>query len=549
MEFIESLLLLLSGIGTFIIGMSMMSDALQKTAGGGMKQLLSRISDNRFAGIGIGAAVTAIIQSSSATSVMVIGFVNAGVMTLKQAAPIIMGANIGTTVTALLVSLSAFDVSLYAAALAFVGVVMTFMKKERIRRIGIILCGLGLLFIGLDIMGGAFDKDVTRQWFSQIFAAVSAPPLLLFIGIIFTALVQSSSAATGLTIIMVGQGALPIESAFFIVLGSNIGTCVTALIACIGANVNALRTAFIHLAFNVIGSLLVFAPLWIFSGNIAAFLASVTPSTEMQIAWFHVVFNLLTTALLLPFLSLLVRLATALCPDKKRESGKAMHLKYVDERLLRTPQIAMMQVKREVAYMATVAEESLSEAFCGLLGDTDADAKLIRANEERVDFTNNALSDILIKLSPHLSGKDEVNVGAYFHVTNDIERIGDHAENFYEITVGMRDQSLTFSTEALSELRQMYEKVGQMFTVAIEIFSKRDSSLIARLASLETEVDTMKAALASRHFVRLSMGKCKPAVSAYFFSTVNGLERVADHLVNIGYSIVSPTGDEDAYLQ
>ena len=549
MEFIESILLLLSGIGAFIIGMSMMSDALQKTAGGGMKQLLSKISDNRFAGVGIGAAVTAIIQSSSATSVMVIGFVNAGVMTLKQAAAIIMGANIGTTVTGLIVSLSAFDVSLYAAALAFVGVVMTFMKSDRVRRIGIILCGLGLLFIGLDIMGGAFNKDITREWFSEIFSAISAPPLLLLVGVIFTALVQSSSAATGLTIIMVGQGALPVESAFFIVLGSNIGTCVTALIACIGANVNALRTAFIHLAFNIFGSIVVFVPLWIFSSDIATFLASVTPSTEMQIAWFHVVFNLLTTALLLPFLSLLVKLATALCPEKKSDKEETMHFKYIDERLLRTPQIAMMQVKREVAYMATVAEESLNEAFRGLLGDAETNAETIRKNEERVDFTNNELSNVLIQLSPHLSGKDEVNVGAYFHVTNDIERIGDHAENFYEITVGMRDQSLAFSDEALAELRKMYEKVAKMFTIAINIFAESNSGLITELAALEDEVDTMKNMLASRHFSRLSLGKCKANVSAYFFSTVHGLERVADHLVNIGYSIVSPTGDEDAYSQ
>ena len=546
MEFIESALLLLSGIGVFVIGMTMMGDALQKIAGGGMKRLLSRISDNRFAGVGIGAAVTAIIQSSSATSVMVIGFVNAGVMTLSQAAAIIMGANIGTTVTGILVSLSALDVSLYAAALAFVGVVMTFMKKERVRRIGIILCGLGLLFVGLDIMSGAFNHEATRSWFAGIFEKVSSPPLLLLLGTAFTALVQSSSAATGLIIIMVGQGALSVENAFFIVLGSNIGTCVTAIIACIGANVNARRTAWIHLTFNIFGTAVVFVPLWIFAEKVELLLSSFVSSTEMQIAWFHVAFNVLTTLLLLPFVRILVQLSTVFCREKAAADGEGFQLRYVDDRLLRTPQVAMMQVKREVAYMASIAERNLSLAMREFLGEGETKPDEIRENEERIDLTNNALSEVMIKLSPHLSEGDEESIGAYFHVTNDIERIGDHAENFYEITTNMREQSLAFSEEALAEIRRMYEKVVSMFGIAIEIFEFTDRERLLSLAALEDEVDEMKNALASHHFTRLSEGKCKANVSAYFFSTVLGLERVADHLVNIGYSIVSPTGDEDA---
>ena len=264
MEIFKALLLLLAGCGVFIAGMNMLSSGLEHGAGGGMKRLLGKISNNRFAGVGIGAGVTAIIQSSSATSVMVIGFVNAGIMSLAQATSIIMGANIGTTVTGILVSLKSLGISLFASALAFVGVMMTFMKKEKIKMIGGILCGFGLIFVGLDVMGSAFDSDNVVKFFSDIFAAIDFPLLLILCGVVFTAVIQSSSAATGVFITMVGTGALTIDNALFLVLGSNIGTCVTAAIACIGTTVNAKRTALIHLTFNIIGTILFTAVLWIF---------------------------------------------------------------------------------------------------------------------------------------------------------------------------------------------------------------------------------------------------------------------------------------------
>ena len=266
MELLKSLILLLAGVGIFIVGMNMMGDGLEKGAGKGLKKLLSKISNNRIAGVGIGAAVTGIIQSSSATSVMVIGLVNAGVMTLFQAAAIIMGANIGTTVTGLIVALSgskgAISFSDVAILLAFIGVMMMFVKKERVKLIGSILCGLGTIFVGLDIMGSSLDGDAISTFFKGIFEVVDFPLLLIVIGAIFTAVIQSSSAATGIVIVMAGSGVISVSSALFIVLGSNIGTCVTALLACIGTGTNAKRTAFIHFIFNVIGSVIFTAILW-----------------------------------------------------------------------------------------------------------------------------------------------------------------------------------------------------------------------------------------------------------------------------------------------
>ena len=544
MEILQYVIALLAGCGVFIAGMNMMSDGLEKSTGSGLKKLLGRISNNRFAGVGVGAAVTALVQSSSATSVMAIGFVNAGAMTLSQATAIIMGANIGTTVTGLIVSLSAFDISLYASLLAFIGVMMMFFKNQKVKNIGGILCGLGLLFVGLDLMSNAFGNDQIKDFFAGVFAQIDFPLLLILMGIVFTALVQSSSAATGLIIIMVGKGAISVSNALFIVLGSNIGTCITAILASIGTTTNAKRTAFIHFLFNLIGTILFTIILWTLNEPIVNFLESIFSNTQMQIAWFHVIFNLTTTIILIPFINQLVKLATLVIKDKKSEEEK-YHLQYVDERLLKTPVIALMQVKKEVENMALLAKNNLDLAFEQIKTQDGKNVDSINETEDYIDFVNNALTKYLIKLTSLVDGNDEKVIGAYFHVINDIERMGDHAENFLDLSLQMKERELKFSNEALEELSLMYSKIRRMYDIAMDVFdNKSHEGHLKELDALEDEVDELKNHLQNQHFTRLSSGECVMELSAFYSSTIAGLERVGDHLVNVGYSIVNPTGDE-----
>ena len=541
---VSCILALLAGCGVFIAGMNMLSEGLEHSTGSGLKRLLAKIS-NRFTGVGIGAAVTMLIQSSSATSVMTIGFVNAGVMTLMQATAIIMGANIGTTITGIMLSFSALDISLYASALSFVGVMMMFVKKEKVKQIGGILCGFGLLFVGMDAMGAAFGNAEIKGFFAGIFAGIDFPLLLILCGAFFTALLQSSSAATGLIIVMVGQGALSVENALFIVLGSNIGTCVTAVLAAIGTAPNAKRTAFIHFTFNVIGTLLFPAFLWFSATPLSEPLARIFPSPEMQIAWFHVLFNVTTTLLLLPFIKQLVSLSELVIRDKSTDEADKRQLRFVDERLLKTPAVAQMQAKKEIEYMAALAQENLKKSFDELCTQTGKLSEEVYATEATIDFTNHALTKYLVRLASLVSEEDEKAIGSYFHVLNDLERIGDHAENFADIGVQMKNEGLRFSEMALNELRDMHREVSEMFDLAVQVFDSTDASLLQRISAMEDAMDAHKKRLSARHFERLSAGDCRIELSAYFFSTVSGLERVADHLVNVAYSIQNPTGSEN----
>ncbi len=550
-ELIESLIWLLAGVAVFIVGMNFMSGALEKTSSSGMRKLLSKISGNRLSGVGIGAGATAIIQSSSATSVMVIGLVNAGVLTLIQAVPIIMGANVGTTITGIIVSLKNDYIEMFMYILAFAGVMMGFFKSEKVKILGSLFCGLGLVFVGLNIMSSeqAFRNDLVEELFIKIFQVVDFPLLLILIGVIFTALIQSSSASTGVVITMVGSGVLPLEYALFIVLGANIGTCVTALIASIGANENSKRVAFIHFIFNVIGTLMFTVLIWVFKNEIIDILVSVfhgedVMSLQMRVSFFHVIFNVTTTFLLLPFVNQLVKLSQIVIKDKK-EKETSLTLKYVDERLLGMPSIALMQVKKEIIYMLERAKENIEICFVAMeTGSTEHNKKLVE-NEKIIDYTNGSLTKFLIKLSAtSIKESSEGVIGSYFHVLNDIERIGDHAENFHEIGIEMKEKGLKFSSIAIDEIGQMKKNLNEMFNIAENAFKSLDTSVLPTLSKLENEVDAQKSTLKANHFNRLATGKCNVELSPYFSSAISGIERVADHLVNIGYSIVNPVGSQ-----
>jgi len=550
MQLIASLIWLLAGVGVFIVGMNFMGEALEKSAGEGMKKMLGRISNNRFAGVSIGAGVTAIIQSSSATSVMVIGLVNAGVMTLMQAIPIIMGANIGTTITGVLVALKNDYFNMLMYLLAFAGVMMGFSKKEKIKIAGLLCSGLGLIFVGLNVMSSeqAFGNTLVKDMFQNIFSVIDFPLLLIFVGAIFTGLIQSSSAATGVVIAMVGSGVLSLDLALFIVLGANIGTCVTALLASVGANSNSKRVALAHFTFNVIGTVFFTAIVWIFKDQMIGLLKSFFPGNDpmalqMRVSLFHVIFNVTTTFLLLPFVKQLADYSCKVIKDKS-SAQKVTSLKFVDDRLLTTPPIALMQVKKEMDYMFSLVEENIKLSFEALQTKDLLNGEKIAYNESIIDFTNSALTKFLIKLSATVEQSDELVIGSYFHVLNDLERVGDHAENFYEIVIEMNSKKIDFSEKGQNDIEKMCDKVTQMLALSKDAFDNLNRAELSQLAILEDEIDAMKKQYTSSHFARLAEGNCSMDVSPYYSSTVAGLERVADHLVNVGYSIVSPIGSQ-----
>ena len=550
MQLIQSLIWLLAGVGVFIVGMNFMSDALEKSAGEGMKRMLGRIAGNRFSGVCIGAGVTAIVQSSSATSVMVIGLVNAGVMTLMQATPILMGAKIGTTITGILVSLKNdyFDMAMYL--LAFAGIMMGFAKKEKIKLAGLLCSGLGLIFVGLNIMssGDAFGNRLVKDLFQGIFQTIDFPLLLVLVGVIFTALIQSSSAATGVVITMVGTGVMELHQALFIVLGANLGTCVTALLASVGTNTNAKRVTLIYLTFTSIGMSLFTALVWIFKTPFVGLLTSFFPnddpmSMQMRVSSFHVLFNVSTTALLLPFVKPLVNFSERMIKEKKTEE-ETMSLKFVDDRLITTPPVALMQVKKEMDYMFSLVEENIALSFAAMETEDLSNKEKVFYNEKVINFTNSNLTKFLIKLSSTVEQRAEQVIGSYFHVLNDLERIGDHAENFFDIATEMANKKIAFSSVGQADMKAMRDTVMQMLKIAKDTFDSLNTDRLEELTALEEQTDNMKREFTAAHFARLAEGHCSMAVSPYYASAIAGLERVGDHLVNVGYSIVNPVGSQ-----
>ena len=546
-ETVGYIIQLLVGIALFITGMSMMSSGLKKLSGRGVRRLFNKIKDNRFAGIGIGAATTALIQSSGATSVMAIGFLNAGVMTIFQALCIILGGYIGTTVTGLLVSLSSFPFSTYLLLLAVVGVILSFFKNEKVKNTGELLTGLGILFFGLDTMKGAFNSPDISGACQQLFAVISNPLLLMLVGAVITAIVQSSSATTGIVIVMVGNGAIELSSAFYVVLGATIGTVIVTLIAAIGGSINAKRTAWTCLVIRIATALMALAILWPVEagtgGALSLGLANLFGNNlQITVAMFLIFYNIIFIGVLLPFLKPVEKLSIAIIKDKKAEKQKSV-LKYIDDRLLITPSLALGQAKNEIISMLELSRINLKIGYEMMtLQNFDKKQELI-SREENIDYINNAITNFLIALSHDVSMAEEKKIGSYFHIINDIERIGDHAYNFYELADKMYSNDLHFSDTAIMELDEMYEKIEEMFDLTHEVFVYHDKEALKRLHDVETETDVMKTKLGDSHYERISKNECVIELSPFYSSLISELERTADHLVNIGYAHINPTGD------
>ena len=547
---VENIVSLLVGVALFIAGMSIMSSGLKKVAGKSMKKLFNKIGNNRFASLGIGATVTALIQSSGATSVMAVGFINAGVMTIFQGLCIILGAYLGTTITGLLVSLSSTPISVFLPLTALIGVILTFLKKEKYKNFGEILIGLGILFVGLDLMKNAFGSDSALQpFFVDLFASVNNPLLLLLIGAIFTCITQSSSATTGIVIIMVAQGALDLTNGFYLVLGATIGTVIVTIIATIGGDTNSKRTAVLCLIIRVFTALLATVILWIIEAptNNAisqGLLKLFGGNLSLTVAMFLVFYNIIFIGIILPFIESIVKVGCALVKDRTAEEKKK-YLSYIDDRLLITPTIALGQAKNEINHMLELARENLKLGF-NMLIDQDFDKKdELNEREDTIDYINNAITEYLIKLSHEATMKDEKKVGSYFHIINDIERIGDHACNFADGAQEMSDDDVHFSGAAVEELKVMYGVVDHMFEVAQDVFFRHQIGRLGELHALEDETDKLKTKLTAAHYERVTKETCTAELGAFFTSAVSSLERTADHLVNVGYAYINPTGDDE----
>ena len=547
---VNNVFFLLGGMAVMLFGMHIMGANLERVAGNNLKKLLGKMTSNRFVGVGIGATVTGIIQSSAATTVMLVGFVNVGLMTLTQATSVIMGANIGTTITAQLLSLTGvgFDAAAYAALIAAAGAVLgMFVKNDKLNKIGYILLGVGMIFMGLEVMSMSVDEIIynttasgereLKGLFAVIFQGNHFPLLLILIGAVFTALIQSSSAMTGILIAL--SSALKFQNAVFLILGSNIGTCVTAILSSIGTSTNAKRTAMIHLLFNLFGCLIVLAPLWIWGDEFYNFMVVISGSSaERQIANFHTLFNVFTTIILLPFTKGLVYLATKIIRPKASDDENECKFMYIDERLLETPPIAVNNTKKEIVRMAGLAKTNIDYAMAMLLEGNSTNMGAIRTNEEIINYLNRGITAYLTSLSGRdLSLTDEKKVGSYYHVVTDIERIGDYAENIMEYSMRLSNEGMDFSAAAKEELKRVNETVDKLFDAAIKAFDMRDVSVLGLVDELEESIDRANQELEGKHIERLKRDECSAQVGSVYLQTVSNLERVGDHITNIAFSI------------
>ncbi len=531
MDIVKAVLVTLGGLGVFLFGMKILGDYLQNAAGDRIKNMLGKVGNNRFAAVGIGTAVTAVIQSSSATTVMVVGFVNAGIMTLFQATGIIMGANIGTTITAQIVALSVLPVTEFFVMLTGIGFFLTMISKPKVKTAGMIIAGFGMIFSGLYIMSAAMNTVSEMEQIRNLFAAADDPFLLFFIGLAITGIVQSSSATTGILITMAGSGLVTLRAALFATLGINIGTCVTALLAGIGANANAKRASVIHLLFNCFGSLVFF--ILCYFAPVDKWLLAAFPEIETQIAMFHTFFNVVTTLVLVWFIKPLVKLATLMVPERKKKA-EVSPLKFADERLLSSPAVALGQVRRELMRM-------LDEAYANLTLSLQAITEVDLTRQGEFDSRDRGIMDsksalvkYLILLSDTEPGVEaETEIATYHKTISDIDRIADLSQNVMEFTLALKENSARISDTGRAELEEMRAALDALKAGVEEEFERKDISLAGEIEALEQKVDEMYLKMEEGHLARMRSGECTAFTATIYIPLINNLERIGDHLFNI----------------
>ena len=544
METFRQIVMLLVGLVVFVTGMTFMSDGLKECAGGSIRRLFKKIKDNRIASASIGAGTTAIVQSSGATTVMVVGFLSTGALTFTQGFSVMLGAHLGTTITGILVSLSSFSFSIFLMLLAFIGFILGFFKGENIRSIGKILVGFGILFFGLEAMKATFAYEPISKNIVSFLKTVDFPLLLMIFGALLTCLTQSSSATNGIVIVMVASNPNLIDSGFYLVLGATIGAMMPAFLASLKSNILAKRVTYSMIIVRIIGALAMTLIVWAISGPLFEWLLSMPhDDIGMLLALFTVIYNIIFIIICMPLITPIEKIANKIFKDRDALKKKqALH--YINDNLINTPSVAVLQARKEIENMFELARINLFLGIDAIVNGNLSNAKEIENREEEIDYINTAISDYLIKVSAKASLSDETIIGSYYHVINDIERIGDHAYNFLNTTKAMTKEDLEFSKIAKEEFARFEEVLKQMFELAGNIFKDQNKADLDNLHSLEEETDKLKAELSDSHFNRLRNNECKNELSPFHSNFLAELERCADHLTNIGYSIVNPTGDE-----
>ena len=528
---------IMGGLGLFLYGMNLMGEALEKAAGSKLKKIIELLTSNIFMGVIVGTIVTAIIQSSSATTVMVVGFVNAGIMTLPQAVGVIMGANIGTTVTAQLVSI---DINGLAPIALGIGIILyLFTNKPKTKHIAEVLIGFGILFTGMDFMKEAVKPLAEYSGFTNALLTFGKYPILgLLLGFGITAIIQSSSASMGMLVVLASQGLIPLSSALPILYGQNIGTCVTSLLSSIGASISARRAALIHLMFNVLGTIIF---LIFLNGIVVKAVVYMDPdNVARQIANVHTIFNITSTLMLLPFNRIIIKLATKLVPDNNTEDDDVKVVKYIDDRMIETPSIALVSVEKETLRMGEKSRESLDSAMTGIFEKSEKDLSNTLKKEKVINELQKTILNYLLKLSKApLNEESREVIDSLFNTVNDIERIGDHAENLAELGKSSIVNDVVFSDNARSELSDMYNKVLSTYTYSLESMRTSDVDLACKVIKMEEQVDIMEKTCRLNHMRRLNNNMCSIDNGIIYLEILTNLERVSDHAVNIAQQVIA----------
>lgn len=535
---ISVIISLAGGLGLFLFGMELMSNSIEKVAGAKLRRILEIFTTNRFAGLLVGIIFTGIVQSSSACTTMVVSFVNAGLMNLSQAAGVILGANIGTTVTSQLVSINLSEI---APIILLLGVLVgMFCGKQSVKQAAEIVIGFGVLFVGLKTMSGAMAGVREMPEVVDLLASLTNPFLATLAGFVLTAIIQSSSVTVSIVLLMANQELLDLPITLFIIMGCNIGSCVTALLASLSGKKDAKRAALIHFWFNVIGTVLMYIVLLIASEPIVEAIRSISADNGRFVANAHTIIKVTQVVVLFPFANWIVKLASLCVPgeDRKISYREDHQLKYIGEKVVFNPATAVVEVVKELERMAELANENLNRAMNALVTLDEDDIDEVYKVEDNINFLNHAITDYLVKINQTtLPIEDLKTIGALFHVANDIERIGDHAENVADAARKRKEEGVSISKEAQKELGEMLEMVNQLIQYAIDMFVKNNEQHMKEIIDLEEKVDVKERELQCAHVERLTRGECTPEAGMIFSDVVSGLERVADHATNIAFSI------------
>ena len=544
----EIILSMAGGLGLFLFGMTVMSESIEKVAGAKLRSILEMFTTNRFTGLIVGIIFTGIIQSSSACTVMVVSFVNSGLMSLYQAAGVIYGANIGTTITSQLVS---FNLSEAAPVILLAGVLTMMLGKgkQNAEKIGEVIVGFGILFMGLSSMSGAMAGMKDSPGVMNLLKSLDSPVLAILMGTVLTAIIQSSSVTVSIVLLMANEGLLGLPISLFIILGCNIGACASAVLASLTGKKDAKRAAMIHFLFNVIGTVLLYVILMVGMEQVVNGIMSISDHNAGRfVANAHTIIKIFQVIVLFPFSNAIVKLTYVLVPgdDKKIGYRDSFQLKYIGEKVVFNPATAVVEVTKEIERMASLATENLNRAMNALITLDNEDIEEVYEVEKNINFLNHAITNYLVKINQTtLPIEDLKSIGALFHVVNDIERIGDHAENVADSARQRISEDVSFSKEAQKGMGEMLNMVNTLIQFSLEMFSTGMDEHLEVIMHLEDAVDEKERELQKAHVVRLTKNECSPEAGMLFSDVISGLERVADHATNIAFSILSEEPEED----